>query len=218
MSSRTDRQTVGQLMAKRRIRSKSTSRLNSPLNSSMDLTPLSKPRVPPDDRITINVGGTRFQTRKDTLNKIQGSVLQQLAESCKLNEEPDLAYEYFFDRSAAMFENILNFYRVGELHFSHHLCPSEIKRELEFWKLPDSCMADCCWLRYVQYIDKERERQRVHKLLGGSDNTKTLRVGEATAYVYEPAGSLPSLLKDFRKVGASVLHSLLKDLRIANRI
>ncbi len=200
-----ERLTAGQIMAKHRLRfrSKSASRVSS-ASRSVSTTDLSghssrHSNSPHDERITLNVGGTKFQTRKETLNKIPSSTLCQLVESCKQNEDPEMVYEYYFDRSAVLFEYILNFYRVEELHFGHHLCPSQIKLELEFWKIPERYLSDCCWLSYIQYFDKQRERNNIEKLLApGVNEGNTVTVGTAVAYVYEPTyiGSVSSLIKD----------------------
>ena len=62
-----------------------------------------------ENRITLNVGGIRFETYKATLKKIPATRLSRLTEALA-NYDPVLN-EYFFDRHPGVFAQILNYYR-----------------------------------------------------------------------------------------------------------
>ena len=84
-----------------------------------------------NDVIIINVGGVRHETLRATLNSHPGTRLADLAR-LRRHYRPD-KNDYFFDRSPALFEYILNFYRVGELHLPPGSCSEMVQREFEYW-------------------------------------------------------------------------------------
>ena len=64
------------------------------------------------ERLTLNIGGTRFETRAHHFANIPGSRLHGLS----ILKKSDISYdskkdEYFFDRNAALFASILDLYR-----------------------------------------------------------------------------------------------------------
>jgi hypothetical protein len=65
-----------------------------------------------ENRITLNVGGIRFETYKATLKKIPATRLSRLTEALA-NYDPVLN-EYFFDRHPGVFGQVLNYYRQGQ--------------------------------------------------------------------------------------------------------
>lgn len=86
-----------------------------------------------ESRITLNVGGIRFETYKATLKKIPATRLSRLTEALA-NYDPVLN-EYFFDRHPGVFAQILNYYRTGKLHYPTNVCGPLFEEELEFWGL-----------------------------------------------------------------------------------
>lgn len=85
------------------------------------------------NRVTLNVGGIRFETYKSTLRKIPATRLSRLTEALA-NYDP-LLNEYFFDRHPGVFAQILNYYRTGKLHYPTNVCGPLFEEELEFWGL-----------------------------------------------------------------------------------
>ena len=64
------------------------------------------------DKITLNVGGVRFETKTYHFANIPGSRLHGLS----ILKKSDISYdpfkdEYYFDRNGALFPYILDFYR-----------------------------------------------------------------------------------------------------------
>lgn len=97
-------------------------------------------------RITINIGGIRFETYKNTLNLIEESRLANLSET---NSDYDpINNEYFFDRDPDSFQAILNYFRTGKLHAPSHICGNLFYEELEFWGINEQSIQPCCWTKY----------------------------------------------------------------------
>jgi len=90
-----------------------------------------------DQKIILNVGGTRFETRLDTITK-HGTNTMLGAMLLSFNSEPK--EEYFIDRDSELFRYILNYYRTGFL-----MCPSGIhvqvmQNEVDFYGIPKDAM------------------------------------------------------------------------------
>ena len=97
-------------------------------------------------RITINIGGIRFETYKNTLNLIEESRLANLSET---NSDYDpINNEYFFDRDPDSFQAILNYFRTGKLHAPGEICGNLFYEELEFWGINEQSIQPCCWTKY----------------------------------------------------------------------
>lgn len=105
------------------------------------------------NRITLNVGGTRYQVYRSTLKKIPATRLSRLTESLA-NYDPN-ANEYFFDRHAGVFAQILNYYRTGKLHYPTNVCGPLFEEELDFWGLDANQVEPCCWMTYTVYRDTQ---------------------------------------------------------------
>ena len=106
-----------------------------------------------ENRITLNVGGIRFETYKATLKKIPATRLSRLTEALA-NYDP-LLNEYFFDRHPGVFGQILNYYRTGKLHYPTHVCGPLFEEELEFWGLDSNQVEPCCWMTYTIHRDTQ---------------------------------------------------------------
>ncbi|ELU01593.1 hypothetical protein CAPTEDRAFT_60324, partial [Capitella teleta] len=102
----------------------------------------------------LNVGGIRYMTYDSTLQCLPDT---RLAKLTKKDPSYDPVHdEYFFDRNAAIFEHILDFYRVGNLHFPSCLCGPSIQSELKFWGLDENNISPCCWKSFSSYEDEKR--------------------------------------------------------------
>ncbi|XP_021361729.1 potassium voltage-gated channel protein egl-36-like [Mizuhopecten yessoensis] len=96
-------------------------------------------------KVYFDVGGTRFTTTWDTLQKIPGSRLEKLYEVHEQQTKSTGKVEYFFDRNPAVFGCILDYHRTGDLHLPVSVCPSQIRLELEFWDISPHAVSSCCW-------------------------------------------------------------------------
>lgn len=117
-------------------------------------------------RITINVGGTHFQTYSSTLLRFPCTRLARLAKSGEADEAYDsVAGEFFFDRSPAVFALILEYYRTGELHLDVSSCGNRVRAELDFWQLEETDIEACCWTKYTQATDTRESLAEIDRVL-----------------------------------------------------
>ncbi|XP_071174711.1 potassium voltage-gated channel protein Shal-like isoform X6 [Mytilus edulis] len=118
-----------------------------------------------DDRITINVSGTKFETWRTTLEKYPDTLLGSNEKEFFFDDENR---DYFFDRDPELFRHILNYYRTGKLHYPKHECISSYDEELAFFGIMPDLIRDCC---YEDYRDRKRENQeRLLDDKGSEDN------------------------------------------------
>lgn len=121
---------------------------------------------PFDDLITLNVGGIKHQTQISTLMKLKNTRLTDVADKAKLSGQK----EFFFDRHPDLFPYILNFYRSGKLHMPTNICGPLIKEELNYWKIDDKDIQQCCWVHYINHeetfdmIERFEKDEHHHKV------------------------------------------------------
>ncbi|XP_024118419.1 potassium voltage-gated channel subfamily C member 2 isoform X1 [Oryzias melastigma] len=121
-----------------------------------------------NERIILNVGGTRHETYKSTLKTLPGtrlallasdsdidSVLDQLQQVPGFIEYNARTNQYFFDRHPGVFAYVLNYYRTGKLHCPADVCGPLFEEELSFWGIDETDVEPCCWMTYRQHRDAE---------------------------------------------------------------
>lgn len=133
-----------------------------------------------ENRITLNVGGIRFETYKATLKKIPATRLSRLTEALA-NYDP-LLNEYFFDRHPGVFSQVLNYYRTGKLHYPTHVCGPLFEEELEFWGLDSNQVEPCCWMTYTIHRDTQVGQQNISSFL----NMININIGSSTSPIVIP--------------------------------
>jgi potassium voltage-gated channel Shaw-related subfamily C protein 1 len=115
-----------------------------------------------ENRVILNVGGTRFETYKTILKKIPATRLSRLTEAL-VNYDP-VTNEYFLDRHPGVFTQILNYYRTGKLHYPNNVCGPLFEEELEFWGLDYNQVEPCCWKTYTKHRDTEETLSTLDRL------------------------------------------------------
>ncbi|PVD31533.1 hypothetical protein C0Q70_06946 [Pomacea canaliculata] len=80
----------------------------------------------------------------ESLNRLPETKLGKLSKSGVFSN----ASELFFDRNPKVMHGILDLYRTGELHLPNNLCSTLIRKELEFWEVPEELISECCWKTY----------------------------------------------------------------------
>lgn len=133
-----------------------------------------------ENKITLNVGGIRFETNKTTLKKIPATRLSRLTEA--LANYDKILNEYFFDRHPGVFSQILNYYRTGKLHvnslivnknlfvltffikYPTNVCGPLFEAELEFWGLDSNQVEPCCWKTYTKHRDTQETLATLERL------------------------------------------------------
>ncbi|XP_069102246.1 voltage-gated potassium channel KCNC1-like [Argopecten irradians] len=138
------------------------------------------------ETVVFNVGGTRFETYKTTLNSQPDFVLAD--ENFLRKHFRKDAGDYFFDRDPDMFKCILNYLRTGELHLPSNICGPAAKAELAFWQLPDDVIERCCWTDYNSWNAtlnalNQLENDRKGSLL---DSTESEEQGRTTWTKWRP--------------------------------
>ncbi|CAL8238047.1 unnamed protein product, partial [Merluccius merluccius] len=112
-----------------------------------------------EERVVMNVGGTRHQTYRSTLQTLPGTRLARLAEPGARDRDRfryDAASgEFFFDRHPGVFPHVLNYYRTGRLHCPADVCGPLFEEELVFWGVDDQDVEPCCWMTFRQHRDAE---------------------------------------------------------------
>lgn len=106
-----------------------------------------------ENRVVLNVGGTRFETYKTVLKKIPATRLSRLTEA--LVNYDSITNEYFFDRHPGVFSQILNYYRTGKLHYPTNVCGPLFEEELTFWGIDSNQVEPCCWKTYTRHRTTE---------------------------------------------------------------
>eukprot|EP01114_Cavostelium_apophysatum_P019143 TRINITY_DN6082_c0_g1_i1.p1 TRINITY_DN6082_c0_g1~~TRINITY_DN6082_c0_g1_i1.p1 ORF type:complete len:337 (+),score=61.78 TRINITY_DN6082_c0_g1_i1:58-1068(+) len=95
------------------------------------------------ERVTLNVGGKKFETYASTLAKFPESLLGAMFHPRNSHlRKLDSTGEYFFDRSPQVFESILNFYRTGKLRLVPGVSRLMLEDELDYWQLPSECLQE----------------------------------------------------------------------------
>uniref|UniRef100_H3C2D2 BTB domain-containing protein n=1 Tax=Tetraodon nigroviridis TaxID=99883 RepID=H3C2D2_TETNG len=108
-----------------------------------------------NERIILNVGGTRHETYKTTLKTLPGTRLALLASDSDIDSYNARTNEYFFDRHPGVFAYVLNYYRTGKLHCPADVCGPLFEEELSFWGIDETDVEPCCWMTYRQHRDAE---------------------------------------------------------------
>ncbi|XP_048752081.1 potassium voltage-gated channel subfamily C member 3-like [Ostrea edulis] len=101
------------------------------------------------ETVKINVGGSEFETKSETLSRYPDTLLGRLSQQTEFYDNRRQCY--FFDRNPDIFGPILGLYRTGTLHFPSFYCGATIKQELEFWEISPKLLAECCLQNYLQY-------------------------------------------------------------------
>ncbi|KAK3577891.1 hypothetical protein CHS0354_014564 [Potamilus streckersoni] len=118
------------------------------------------------DIVTLNVGGIRHETKISTLEKWPNTSFHAVAETAKTTGKR----YFYFDRNPHIFVNILNYYRIGQLHMPSDVCGPVAKAEIDYWELDEKEIQQCCWVKYISYEDTEemlksfeRDEEELHK-------------------------------------------------------
>nr|XP_060611977.1 potassium voltage-gated channel subfamily C member 1-like [Anolis sagrei ordinatus] len=101
---------------------------------------------PAQEKVTLNIGGIRYQTYLSTLQAFPGTKLGQLTEPqafSSLDYDPNRK-EFFFDRNADLFDEVLNYYRTKHFHCTREVCESVLEEEMAFWGIQGAAFAPCC--------------------------------------------------------------------------
>lgn len=115
-----------------------------------------KPMKPSQEKVALNIGGVRYETYVSTLRALPGTKLCRLTEphaGSAFDYDPNVK-EFFFDRNAALFEEVLSYYRTRRLHCPAVTCQAVLEEELAFWGIHNVPLAPCCGRRLTAAEDQ----------------------------------------------------------------
>lgn len=69
---------------------------------------------------------------------------------------------YYFQRSPQSFEAVFQYYANGVVHRPPEVCPSSFLAELEFWRIPSSCVGSCC----AEIVPREKSVEKTEERVG----------------------------------------------------
>jgi len=128
-----------------------------------------------DGSIVLNVGGTHFTARLQTLRSVSGSWFHRMfREGSSTNRTDDGTY--FIDRNPSTFVHILNYLRDGDLliESNDRALRSQLLDDVEYFELPEELklyltytagVGMDLWLSELTFLS--RELKKVSKKMGG---------------------------------------------------
>ena len=149
-----------------------------------------------ENRVILNVGGTRFETYKQILKKIPATRLSRLTEAL-INYDP-ITNEYFFDRHPGVFSTILNYYRTGKLHYPMNVCGPLFEEELVFWGIDSNQVEPCCWKTYTKHRATEETLVTLERL--NIDVDRTSKGELAIKFGLDREAGYPDELSIFKRI------------------
>ena len=123
---------------------------------STKLAQISKERLRSPNCLKKSVSSGEILLKEETeLNSISEQYETNKHTGTKSENE-----ELFFNRNPLLFDSILDAYRRGTVHFPHDVCSSFVQEELEYWGIPETCLAPCCWHWYMcAELEKEKRKE-----------------------------------------------------------
>lgn len=109
--------------------------------------------------MTFDIGGMIFKTKRQNLLTYPSTRLGKLAQET-YGEDSVL-----IDRNHTIFSNILDFYRLGELHLPQNMCAAATIKELEYWDIHQSYIAECCLKIITEYEESVKKHVELKRRL-----------------------------------------------------
>ncbi|TNN52040.1 Potassium voltage-gated channel subfamily F member 1 [Liparis tanakae] len=115
-----------------------------------------------EGEIAVNIGGVRVVLFGDVLTRYPESRLAELLNCSTQNHEVISSLcddfdpgrkEFYFDRDPDAFKCIIDVYYFGEIHIKPGICPICFIKEMEFWKIDQAVLDECC----KSYLSEKEE-------------------------------------------------------------
>ncbi|KAM4625913.1 voltage-gated potassium channel regulatory subunit KCNF1 [Polymixia lowei] len=120
-----------------------------------------------ETEIAVNIGGVKVMLFGDVLNRYPESRLAELVNCSNQNYDVISSLcddfdpgrkEFYFDRDPDAFKCIIDVYYFDEIHIKRGICPICFIKEMEFWKIDQSVLDECC----KSYLtEKEEELKEI---------------------------------------------------------
>ena len=123
------------------------------------------PDLDVDHIVTIVVGKNTFMTNARSLMNFPKSTLTRSYLRQRQIGGDDLHWscKLVFDRDPVLFYSILDAYERKTVHVPRGVCISQFKKEMEFWKLKHSLVAECCQDAYMQAFEDIYQDDVLHQ-------------------------------------------------------
>lgn len=149
--------------------------------------------------ISLNIGGTIFQCRAETLKTFPDSLLAHLDEGTEhYNFEKA---EYYFDRNPLLFAYILDASRKGTIHLPKNQCGVTFREELDFWNISPRHVSPCCWEALYRSEEDVSTMKKLIKNMKENTNTCLLLKEDVSLrqkiwlFLDEPSSSRAALVR-----------------------
>ena len=135
-----------------------------------------------EDFIKVIIRGHNFEVAKSSLRRAPQSKLTRIICGNKSADDTSSSTPSVprFNRNPYVFNSILDYYSMGELHLPDGLCGRVIKQELEFWELGSHLVMPCC-LAKLEAADQTIREVR-HIQLAWRENV--VGVGDKPTHAY----------------------------------
>ncbi|XP_037652119.1 potassium voltage-gated channel subfamily F member 1 [Sebastes umbrosus] len=108
-----------------------------------------------EGEIAVNIGGVRVLLFGDVLNRYPESRLTELLNCSSTHNSEEVISslcddfdpykkEFYFDRDPDAFKCIIDVYYFDEIHIKPGICPICFIKEMEFWRIDQSVLDECC--------------------------------------------------------------------------
>ncbi|KAK3104568.1 hypothetical protein FSP39_005105 [Pinctada imbricata] len=104
-----------------------------------------------DQRVTLNINGTKIDISNETFLEMKSR--QNANAQLKLAELDSSSTEVLIERDLQCFQAVLGFFQGRGLHMPSSVCNMEFKEELEFWGIESTEMENCCYAKYISFLD-----------------------------------------------------------------
>lgn len=108
-----------------------------------------------NQKITLNVSGTRFVTTQRTLLRFPNTKLGNMARI--QGSKSKSGQQFFFDADEIIFREVLRYHRTGEMHVPSNVCHKMFYKQLTYWGISKEVIEECC--TDVEIDDMVLERQ-----------------------------------------------------------
>ncbi|GMT06465.1 hypothetical protein PENTCL1PPCAC_28639 [Pristionchus entomophagus] len=153
-----------------------------------------------DSVLKLNIGGSPFRLKVSSI--FSRGDEGRLVKFAQLDHDKRVAAcdayfvqsdEYYFERSALLFDAVFKYYATGQLHRPLDVCTHEYSQELAFWKINENHMSPCCWRTMSESME---DLANEAKAMEPADRSLRHRIH----LFCEGDGSLPSTVFSFASI------------------
>ena len=113
------------------------------------------------ESIILNIGGYIYETQLFTIKSKPDTKLA--TDAFRNQHYRPKKRDYYFDRDGTCFDSILQYYRKGHIHIAPGSCSMVLREEMEFWGIPESAIALCCWATFSSALQTAEKLQELEK-------------------------------------------------------